>query len=200
MFNELTIRACTVLFFFLCLASAIDSAFGIMLWEMLSGKIPFLKPGEEPDPTPTQLLIRIAGGERPDLNDVSDARPDLIELMKMCWAQEVSDRPSMRQVLDTLAGRDPVAIFKRIDTSNDNKLGYDEFVTFLMQYAPGQVHPSEMYGVFLAIDSDGSNDISLDEFQEFWQVVDSCGLKKALANYKDRSAIQDVGVQQWFQS
>lgn len=170
------------------------------MWEMLSGKIPFLKPGG-PEPTPNQLLFRIANGERPDLGDIpADVPKEFIDLMKICWAPEPTDRPSMRQVVDTLAGRDPVAIFKRCDNNGDNKLNFPEFASFLEEFAPEHVHGQEMYGVFKAIDANEDDAISLAEFLEFWRQVDTFGLKKALANCTGGPAFEKAGAQKWLLS
>lgn len=173
------------------------------MWEMLSGRVPFMNPDvpEEHGPTPNQLLFRIASGERPDLNYIPpDAPKELIDLMKMCWAQDPSKRPNMRQVVDTLAGRDPVAIFKRCDSNGDNSLGFAEFVSFLEEFAPGQVQRQEMHSVFSAIDVNKDGDISLAEFIEFWRQVDTFGLQKALANCTGRRAFENREAQEWLQS
>jgi serine/threonine protein kinase len=172
-------------------------AFGIMLWELLSGKIPFIKPGE--DPMPTALLVRIASGERPDMADVAGADQDLKNLMQACWAQKPSDRPSMRTVVDILSGNDPVAIFKSCDQNGDRELDFAEFTAFLKRYAPGSVHPREVYSIFEALDTDGDGSVSFPEFSVFWAQVDACGLTKALANCRGKSIDNDT-VRAWLQN
>jgi EF-hand domain pair/Protein tyrosine and serine/threonine kinase len=178
----------------------LDSAFGIMMWELLSGKIPFVKPGEEP--SPMNILVRIAGGERPDLRDVRGADKDLVDLMQACWAQDPKKRPSMRHVVDALSGRDPVAIFREVDSNNDKELDFHEFSDFLKRYAPGKVHPAQIYDVFSAIDVNKDGSINLEEFQEFWRQVDTFGLEKALFNCQagQQGPMNNEDVRHWINS
>lgn len=164
---------------------------------MLSGRLPFVKPGEEP--AMTALLVRIAGGERPDMSAVRHADPDLQELMKKCWDQDPKKRPTMKYALDVLQGNDPVAIFNAVDTDGDKQLSFSEFTSFLERYAPRQVPNSEMERVFAAIDVNHDSNISLAEFQEFWRGVEMFGLERALRNCR-RKTLDNNSVREWLQS
>src|SRR5436190_22397159 len=56
---------------------------GILLWEIASGKIPYLK-----DKDITRLICKIIDGHRED--DVSSAPLKYIELYKKCWNKDSS--------------------------------------------------------------------------------------------------------------
>lgn len=154
-------------------------AFGVIMWEIFSGQTPFVKPGE--DINPVHLLVRIASGERPPLNDlvVSD---ELKALMKMCWDGDPRKRPSMRRVMDLLHGNDPQVLFKKFDRNASKGLDFPEFVTFLHEYVPNKVEMDMMAPLFRAIDTDNSGEIGLEEFQKFWWEVERTSLHNVVEN------------------
>jgi serine/threonine protein kinase len=151
-------------------------AFGIILWELLSGCRPYLQFAQL---SVVELLVQIAGGARPDVSKISHVGRDLIRLIEQCWHQEPSQRPSMRRALDILRGNDPAAIFRSIDKDGSKSLDFGELVQFLQRYAPA-VKPTEMADIFRAIDEDGSGGICFNEFQLFWKLVERNGLANAL--------------------
>lgn len=72
-------------------------AFGVVLWEMISGQVPW--EGEELD----EIQKKTKAGIRPViLRDRWDR--DLCNLVEECWAQEPSRRPSMDKVCQRLGG------------------------------------------------------------------------------------------------
>lgn len=154
-------------------------AFGIMMWEVFSGTLPY--EGEPNIETPEDLLVKVCNnGLRPDMSKVSHVNGSLTKLMQECWDEDPDRRPSMQRALDVLRGNDPVAIFRSIDTDNSKSLNYPELVQFLHQYAP-RIKPAQMHSIFEAIDDDCSGDISFSEFQRFWAIVERNGLENALA-------------------
>eukprot|EP00177_Eucheuma_denticulatum_P000377 GFKZ01000643.1.p1 GENE.GFKZ01000643.1~~GFKZ01000643.1.p1 ORF type:complete len:684 (-),score=97.51 GFKZ01000643.1:1144-3105(-) len=162
-------------------------AFGIIMWEIFSGDIPFRRPDGE-ERTLMQLLMAVASGERPDMRAVSHIGSDMKRLMEACWDENPENRPSMRLVLDCLTGNDPREIFAAIDVNGSGSLDFWEFVTFLKRYAPGSVPPNEMWELFNAIDDNKSGDISLEEFKAFWRQVEMAGLKSAVQSVQYTSA------------
>ncbi len=77
-------------------------SYGIVLWELMTHKIPFSHlnlriPGQE-----FQLQMKISNGERPPIPDSCD--PKLASLMRRCWAEPPDSRPIFTQVLTDLEG------------------------------------------------------------------------------------------------
>jgi serine/threonine protein kinase len=70
-------------------------SFGMILWQLTSGKIPFvgMKRAEfERD------VVR--GGYRPPIR--KDLPAELVDLIERCWSYEASNRPSSGQVVEVL--------------------------------------------------------------------------------------------------
>lgn len=151
-------------------------AFGIILWEMLSGHVPYnhIVVRDQWD-----LMWRIMQGMRPDMKMISDAPRELQSLVNRCWRQEPKERPTMLQVVDELRGSDPEAIFRSVDIDGSNTLDFAEVVGFLGRYAP-ETPPQEMFPIFQGLDSNGSGTISLAEFLTFWEVTKEKGIHIAL--------------------
>lgn len=156
-------------------------AFGIIMWEIFSGLIPYS------DLEGARLLFAIVAGDRPPLSKVSNMPEDLIQLMQKCWHNDPNERPSMTRVRDILMGNDPKEIFQSVDTDNSGSLDFGEFVIFLQRYAPGKVSPAEMPTMFSAIDTDNSGGICLDEFEAFWSDAEKGGLNFALSNLSEKN-------------
>lgn len=144
-------------------------AYGIILWELFSGKRPYVQPDEEQQPAPLALLMRIVSGERPDMSAVSHVSGDLQGLIQICWHSKPSERPSMKRVIQMLCAEDPKEVFASFNISKTGALNFGEFAMFLQQYAP--LLPSQgMHAIFVAADADKSGDISLTEFEAFWSL------------------------------
>lgn len=155
-------------------------SFGIIMWEIFSGKTPFVEPGENVNPM--SLLFRIAKGERPSMEMITHLSQDLLALIEACWDTTPKKRPSMRRVLDILHKNDPRRIFRSIDVNNSGGLDFAEFVNFLQRYAPGRVEISQMAGLFAAVDEDDSGEIGIEEFEQFWREVEMSGLNNVVEN------------------
>lgn len=157
-------------------------AFGIILWELLSGKDPTLLAGENAH-SAMSLLVAIASGRRPPMSAISHVDAKTRALIQQCWNQDPRKRPSMRRVLDILNSNDPKRIFDMIDTNRSGTLDFPEFVQFLNKYAPNKVPPVQMFPLFDVIDIDHSGDITLDEFLNFWRQVEIYGLEHFLQQH-----------------
>jgi len=70
-------------------------SFGILLWEILSGRLPFAKMRADKD-----LIWRVYNGLRPDVSEccVSTGSWEILALMERCWNEVPSSRPSMKKV------------------------------------------------------------------------------------------------------
>ncbi|XP_060963078.1 serine/threonine-protein kinase STY46 isoform X3 [Cannabis sativa] len=70
-------------------------SFGIMLWELLTGKLPY------ENLTPLQAAVGVVHkGLRPTIHEHTD--PILVELMESCWQKEPSLRPPFSEILEIL--------------------------------------------------------------------------------------------------
>jgi len=164
-------------------------AFGIILWEMLSGCIPYSHIAVRDQ---WDLLTKIIQGIRPDITkiQIQDAAVKeevirLVRLIERCWSSEAKLRPTMMQVVDELRGSDPEAIFKSVDLDGSRSLDFPELVGFLGRYAP-EIKPGEMYPIFQGLDSNDSGAISFKEFLAFWTVVTQKGIHVALKDCQGR--------------
>ncbi|KAH0700955.1 hypothetical protein KY284_015170 [Solanum tuberosum] len=70
-------------------------SFGIVLWELLSGEIPYAHL------TPLQAAIGVVQQDlRPRIPE--HAHPKLVELVEKCWQQDPTQRPDFSEILDIL--------------------------------------------------------------------------------------------------
>jgi serine/threonine protein kinase len=77
-------------------------SYGIVMWELLTLKVPWLNDGVHPLAVPSLVRDR---GERPTVpDDLSEQGFEGIEaytrLMRRCWAQDPAERPSMMQAVE----------------------------------------------------------------------------------------------------
>ena len=77
-------------------------SFGILLWEILTGKIPFQELKENPE-TCDKIETMIIDGYRPSLHILPDDTPPcIIEMIKSCWDSTPSKRPSLGKIISIL--------------------------------------------------------------------------------------------------
>ncbi|KAG9444369.1 hypothetical protein H6P81_015709 [Aristolochia fimbriata] len=65
-------------------------SFAIVLWELVTGKIPY------ENLTPLQAALGVRQGLRPELPN--NTHPKLLDLMRRCWEGEPSERPSFTDI------------------------------------------------------------------------------------------------------
>mmetsp|Transcript_2512 Transcript_2512/g.8926 ORF Transcript_2512/g.8926 Transcript_2512/m.8926 type:complete len:872 (+) Transcript_2512:51-2666(+) len=69
-------------------------SFGMVLWEMLSGRTPF------EGKTPLQVVRALDTGKRPPIED--DTNADFAQLVRDCWAQDMNARPTFSVIVERL--------------------------------------------------------------------------------------------------
>jgi serine/threonine protein kinase len=74
-------------------------SFSICLWEICSRRTPYNELS-----SPMAIIKHVTlEKKRPNLNAIpNDCPPGLIELMKTCWSDEPSQRPSFEQIIEYL--------------------------------------------------------------------------------------------------
>lgn len=154
-------------------------AFGLILWQMLSGKLPYL--GEQ-FISPIDLLHKVGSGLRPKLSDISHADESLKDIVTQCWDEDPKKRPTAMQILDRLRGNDAKDMFKSVDKDGNCQLSCIEFMIFLERYAK-IIDPYVAISVFKSIDDDNSKTIEFEEFERFWNFVQQKDLQTALSIY-----------------
>ena len=94
-------------------------SFGILLWQLLSGKIPFYE-------LENDVENQIINGSRPSMNDLpSDIvkeHAEIVELIKACWDKNPRERPSFGKIISILYPN----IYDWINTSKQN---YKTFIS-----------------------------------------------------------------------
>ena len=70
-------------------------SFGVVLWEIVSRQLPF-----EHIRFTSQVEDMVVAGQRPDIP--AHARREYATLVRACWHQEASQRPSMSDVVTQL--------------------------------------------------------------------------------------------------
>lgn len=155
-------------------------SFGMVLWELCTGRLPFLDDLERGDGR-MQLMFRIADGHRPRWPIPESVPQKIQDLIFKCWAHNAADRPSINRVLETLQGADdPLVVFNQHDLNKDGALGFAEFALFLEDYKPGCVPDAKVYSVFQVIDENGDGRISYEEFERFWRQIEIAGFDSVL--------------------
>jgi serine/threonine protein kinase len=82
-------------------------AMGLMLWEMLAGKLVWRNPDGSPL-KPVQLISKYNKFERPSLGELpAGIDPAIIALMQDCWAQDPDHRPTAHELWRRMSALDP---------------------------------------------------------------------------------------------
>lgn len=68
-------------------------SFGIIMYEMYTGRFPF------PNLKPFQLIFKVIQGERPVFHDEDDVPSIIKDLIQRCWAQNPEDRPLFKEIV-----------------------------------------------------------------------------------------------------
>lgn len=72
-------------------------SFGIVVWEIAARDTPYR------GVNPVQIPMKVLQGERPDLNAIVPGIPSSIkDLIKICWDQSPSKRPTFKQIMEFL--------------------------------------------------------------------------------------------------
>ena len=91
-------------------------SFGILFWEILTGKIPFQELTENPG-TRDKIETMIIDGYRPSLDILPDDTPPcIIEMIEACWNLTPSKRPSLGKIISILT------IILQLDISNEQEI------------------------------------------------------------------------------
>ncbi|CAN8065122.1 unnamed protein product [Agarophyton chilense] len=162
-------------------------AFGIIMWEVFSGKMPFIS--DIPNAhelnrreLEMKILQDIVDGVRPSMSHVSHIAPYLQETMQLCWHPDPVCRPTMLRVRDVLLGNDPEQLFQSCDIDRSGYLQFGEFAQFMDKYTHGAFGPEEVLFVFNYIDTDKDRRISFAEFENSWSFLQQYGLSSFIAN------------------
>lgn len=148
-------------------------AFGILMWEIFSGEVPFLSEMDSSTLTPTALLVAISRGRRPSLDRLKAKGIEkwLCTLIEQCWDATPANRPSMNTVLRKLQFADPRAVFDELSVARSGALNFPEFAAFLEKYMPGKVAPGNMHPFFQAVNISKSGSLDFEEFTHLWKYV-----------------------------
>ena len=91
-------------------------SFGILFWEILTGKIPFQELKENPN-TCNKIEQMIIDGYRPSLDVLPKDIPRcIIDIISDCWNSKPSARPSLGKIISILT------IILQLDISNENEI------------------------------------------------------------------------------
>ena len=91
-------------------------SFGILLWEILTGKIPFHELKENLE-TRDNIETMIIDGYRPSLQILPDDTPPcIIEMIESCWDSTPSKRPSLGKIISILT------IILQLEISNEQEI------------------------------------------------------------------------------
>lgn len=71
-------------------------SFGITVWEMFTKRQPFQ------DLPPVRLLFLVSEGLRPEILETDNIPPAVAKLIRECWAQNPSDRPTFKAIVKQL--------------------------------------------------------------------------------------------------
>lgn len=148
-------------------------AFGIIMWEIFTGLMPFLSEMDSSTLTQTALLIAISQGRRPSISKLRDrgVEPWLCALIEQCWDSSPEKRPSINNVLRRLQLSDAKSVFNDLSTANSGSMSFSEFASFLETYIPGKVSPRNIYPFFTAVNVSKSGSIDFEEFKSVWKYV-----------------------------
>ena len=91
-------------------------SFGILFWEILTGKIPFQELKENPN-TCHKIEQMIIDGYRPSFDVLpNDIPPCIIEIIKHCWNSKPYARPSLGKIISVLT------IILQLDIYDENEI------------------------------------------------------------------------------
>lgn len=145
-------------------------AFAIIMWEIFSGKTPFLSEiNDDAGLSPMAIMVGIMVGKRPSLQEIAHIEPWLKVVIQDCWHNEPSKRPRMSKILERLQRSDPESLFRAADVDKSGHISFAEFVNFLEKYIPGKVSEEGMYPLFKSHSVNGK--MTMSGFLNMWAKV-----------------------------
>ncbi|CAB4436901.1 unnamed protein product [Rhizophagus irregularis] len=135
-------------------------SFSIIMWEFTSGILPFNDKAHD-----LQLALSICKGERPKI--IENTPQCYVDLMKKCWDEDPSKRPSASDILDTIKNW----IFHSKDINEELKSNIMEFINTPIEHNNQIVesHPQACYTSHLLNFTSGELNKSLEGFQESFE-------------------------------
>ena len=115
-------------------------SFGILLWQLLSGKIPFYELKDD-------ITKQIIEGRRPSIDDLPSDIPEeheeLVELMQACWDANPRGRPSFGEIISVLYPN----IHNWIKTSKQKYINYISETFEIKQKLIGKKLNASMFSI-----------------------------------------------------
>ncbi len=89
-------------------------SYGILVWELVTHKIPFSHLNLRIPEEEYVLQMKISNGERPRIPDSCD--PKLASLLRRCWAEDPGSRPTFTEILTDLERSKYMAVSVKLAT------------------------------------------------------------------------------------
>ena len=181
-------------------------AYGIVLWEIFSGKMPYDDFEGPIGPMIARILDKTAP-LRPSLSLLPPTlEPRILSLIQACWHPVAALRPRMDRVLAILQDPDSggdsaptdraTVVFRRLDPSGTGRLTKDVFVGFLREVDPSLTR-EHAERVFAAVDTNHNGFVDLPEFMIFWSQLDEGGLTSMCTLTQKRVALATDIRERW---
>lgn len=97
-------------------------SFGIVMYEMYTGRFPF------PKMKPMQLLFFVTEGNRPKFFEEDKVPITLRKLIEKCWAQKPEDRPTFEEILTVMTSKELEGAVADLQPSAATAIGGDRTI------------------------------------------------------------------------